>query len=98
MPRLTANGQFMSALGQSIHSGAIGDVRFSPNSGRKSEFPQKAVSALALKGDMCSAVGHVAMGQKQTSRRTRLALRDPNGVYRQPLPSAFACSRTWLGN
>ena len=31
------------------------DVRFTPNSDRESEIPQKAMSALPPKADMCSA-------------------------------------------
>ena len=31
---------------------ATGHVRFAPNSDRKSGFPQKAMSALALKADL----------------------------------------------
>ena len=35
--------------------GAPTDVRFTPNSDRESGFPQKVVSALHPKADMCSA-------------------------------------------
>ena len=34
-------------------------VRFALNSDRKSEFPQRAMSALPPKADMCSAQAHV---------------------------------------
>src|SRR5262245_13872511 len=34
-------------------------VRFSPNSDRESEIPQKAMSALPPKADMCGALVHV---------------------------------------
>ena len=34
---------------------AKGHVRFTPNSDRESEIPQKAMSALPPKADMCSA-------------------------------------------
>jgi hypothetical protein len=35
------------------------DVRFAPNSDRKSEIPQKTMSALPPKADMCGALVHV---------------------------------------
>jgi hypothetical protein len=35
------------------------DVRVTPNSDRESEIPQKAMSALPPKADMCSARGNV---------------------------------------
>jgi hypothetical protein len=41
---------------------AKGHVRFAPNSDRKSEFPQKAVSALPPKADMCGANHHFCFG------------------------------------
>jgi len=34
-------------------------VRFAPNSDRESGFPQKVMSALPLKADMCGATGDV---------------------------------------
>jgi hypothetical protein len=46
--------------------GARLNVRFTLNSDRESEIPQKAMSALAPKADMCSAPVHVALGQKRT--------------------------------
>jgi len=44
--------------------GAKSDVRFTRNSDRKSEFPQKVMSALPSKADMCSAKRHVCFGPK----------------------------------
>jgi hypothetical protein len=41
---------------------AKSDVRFTPNSDRKSGFPHKVMSALPPKADMCSAVLHVPFG------------------------------------
>jgi hypothetical protein len=35
--------------------GAKRHVRFAPNSDRETGFPQKVMSALTLKADMCSA-------------------------------------------
>jgi hypothetical protein len=37
-------------------------VRFTPDNDRKSEFPQKIMSALPPKADMCGARGHVCFG------------------------------------
>ena len=39
---------------------ATADVRFTLNSDRESGFPQKAMSALPPKADMCGAVAHVS--------------------------------------
>jgi hypothetical protein len=44
--------------------GAKWHVRFTPNSDRKSGFPQKVMSALPPKADMCSAIAHVRFGPK----------------------------------
>jgi hypothetical protein len=41
---------------------ATGDVRFAPDSDRESEFSQKAMSALPLKADTCSATSDVGYG------------------------------------
>jgi hypothetical protein len=38
---------------------ATADFRFTLNSDRESGFPQKAMSALPLKADMCGALAHV---------------------------------------
>jgi hypothetical protein len=43
---------------------AITDVRFAPNSDRESEFPQKVMSALPPKADMCGALAYVCFGPK----------------------------------
>ena len=56
----------MSALGHK--RGAPTHVRFTPDSDRKSEFPQKAVSALPPKADMCSATNDVGYGPKADHR------------------------------
>jgi hypothetical protein len=45
---------------------ATSHVRFTPNSDRESEIPQKAMSALAPKADMCSAPADVCFGQERT--------------------------------
>jgi len=39
-------------------------VRFTPNSDRESGFPQKVMSALPPKADMCSAARDVRFGPK----------------------------------
>jgi len=39
-------------------------VCFTPNSDRESEIPQKAMSALPPKADMCGATGDVRFGPK----------------------------------
>jgi hypothetical protein len=39
-------------------------VRFTPNSDRESEIPQKAMSALPPKADMCGATTDVRFGPK----------------------------------
>jgi hypothetical protein len=41
---------------------AKSDVRFTPNSDRESEFPQKLMSALPPKADMCGATRDVCYG------------------------------------
>src|SRR5262249_31226121 len=41
---------------------AKSDVRFTPNSGRESGFPQTVMSALPPKADMCGATNHVRFG------------------------------------
>jgi hypothetical protein len=41
---------------------ATSHVRFTPNSDRESEIPQKAMSALAPKADMCGAATDVRFG------------------------------------
>jgi hypothetical protein len=41
---------------------ARADFRFTPESDRESGHPQTTMSALPLKADMCSAVGHVCFG------------------------------------
>jgi hypothetical protein len=43
---------------------ATSDVHFTPDSDRESDFPQKAMSALPPKADMCSALAHVCFGPK----------------------------------
>ena len=42
-----------------VQCSAQADVRFTLNSDRESGFPQKVMSALPPKADMCSAKGHV---------------------------------------
>ena len=39
-------------------------VRFTPKSDRESGLPQKVMSALTPKADMCSALAHVCFGPK----------------------------------
>jgi hypothetical protein len=39
-------------------------VRFTPNSDRESVIPQKAMSALPPKADMCGAMAYVCYGAK----------------------------------
>jgi hypothetical protein len=43
---------------------ATGHVRFTPESDRKSGFPQTVMSALPPKTDMCGALAHVCYGPK----------------------------------
>jgi len=52
-----------------VHFGSLADicsakghVRFTPNSDRESEIPQKVMSALPRKADMCSALAYVCFG------------------------------------
>jgi len=45
---------------------AKSDVRFAPNSDRKSGHQQTVMSALPLKADMCSALAHVRLGHLRT--------------------------------
>jgi hypothetical protein len=55
----------MSALGQKqTYAAHQPHVRFTPNSDRESEIPQKAMSALPPKADMCSAIRDVRFGPK----------------------------------
>jgi hypothetical protein len=42
--------------------GAISNVRFTPDSDRETRHPQKVMSALPLKADMCGANRHVCFG------------------------------------
>ena len=42
-------------------------VRFTPDSDRDSGLPQKVMSALPPKADMCGALAMSALGQKRTS-------------------------------
>jgi hypothetical protein len=51
--------------------GATAHVRFTPNSDRKSGFPQTVMSALPLKADMCIARGHVRYGPKADIKSLR---------------------------
>jgi hypothetical protein len=48
--------------------GAQAHVRFTPNSDRESEIPQKAMSALHPKADMCSALAYVCLGPEADIR------------------------------
>jgi hypothetical protein len=43
---------------------ATSHVRFTPNSDRESEIPQKAMSALHPIADMCGALAYVRFGPK----------------------------------
>ena len=43
---------------------ATSHVRFAPNSDRESEFPQRAMSALPPRADMCGAPRDVCYGPK----------------------------------
>jgi hypothetical protein len=47
--------------------GAKHHVRFTPNSDRESEIPQRAMSALPPKADMCIATSDVRFGPKADS-------------------------------
>jgi hypothetical protein len=53
----------MSALGQK-QTCAVHDVRFTPNSDRKSRHAAMVMSALPPKADMCGANRHVCFGPK----------------------------------
>jgi hypothetical protein len=50
------------------------DVRFAPNSDRESVFPQKVMSALPPKADMCGALAHVCFGPIADMRTSVYAL------------------------
>jgi hypothetical protein len=74
-------------------------VRFTPNSDRKSGFPQKAMSALPSKADMCGATrdvcfgpksGHVASGHRLRLREFPCAVEDLGARAIQPLVNAAA--------
>ena len=52
----------MSASGQKQICATKSDVRFTPNSDRKSGFPHKVMSALPPKADMCAAARDVRFG------------------------------------
>ena len=53
----------MSALGhEQTFAPQKTDVRFSSNSDRKSGFPQRVMSALHLKADVCGANRHIRFG------------------------------------
>jgi hypothetical protein len=45
-------------------------VRFTPNSDRKSGFPQKVKSALPQKEDMCGATSDVGLGPIADMKRS----------------------------
>jgi hypothetical protein len=49
-----------------VNSSAIGHVRFTPNSDRESEIPQKAMSALPRKQTCAVQLGMSALGHKRT--------------------------------
>src|SRR6476660_5695834 len=51
---------------------AKGHVRFTSNSDRESEFPQRAISALPPKADMCGAIAHVCYGPEEDMCSARL--------------------------
>jgi hypothetical protein len=51
---------------------AKGHVRFTSNSDRESEFPQRAMSALPPKADMCGAIAHVCYGPEADMCSARL--------------------------
>ena len=57
-------------------------VCFTPNSDRESEIPQKAMSALAPKADMCSARGYV-----------RLPKADINSLFDHLIRTRLQCRR-----
>ena len=60
-------------------------VRFTLDNDRESRFPQKAMSALPPKADMCSARGYVRFGPKADI--TLVAARLENSSCRSaPLP------------
>ena len=72
----TASYRFKATLGKgaNVRFGSKADicaatshVRFTPNSDRESEIPQKARSALPPKGCMCSALGDVRFEPKADS-------------------------------
>ena len=52
----------MSALGQKQICAAQNGIRFGPNSDHESGHPNKVMSALPPKADMCSAIGDVCFG------------------------------------
>jgi hypothetical protein len=54
----------MSALGQKQTYAPQKAMCFTPNSDRKSDIPQQAMSALPPKADMCGAVAYVRFGPK----------------------------------
>jgi hypothetical protein len=61
----------MSALGQKQTYAP--QVRFTPDNDRESGFPQKVMSALPPKADMCGATSDVRYGPIADIRSVRLA-------------------------
>jgi len=68
--RLTVYGRYtafgLMSLGSNVRFGSLADirtatsdVRFTPNSDRKSRHAAMVMSALHLKADMCGALSHV---------------------------------------
>jgi hypothetical protein len=65
---------------------AKSDVRFAPNSDRKSVFPHKVMSALPRKANMCGALAHVCFGPKADIATSCAGFfADPNTVLSSPL-------------
>jgi hypothetical protein len=63
---------------------ATSNVRFTPDSDRKSGHPQTVMSTLPLKADMCSAIAHVGFGpiaDEQTERPPRGGLSEAQLVF-----------------
>jgi hypothetical protein len=73
---------------------AISDVRFTPNSDRESRHPQRVMSALPLKADMCGATSYVGYGPKaDKTKHARIDVQQAKASGHIFL--SFCCTSWW---
>jgi hypothetical protein len=73
---------------------AKSNVRFAPNSDRESGLPQKVMSALPPKADMCSALAYVCFGPIADVRHYSItSLARAKKFIGSSMPVAFAVLR-----